>query len=348
MSIYSVIFLGLWLCMARAGWVDPDTPINKRQTKNLATGVIFDLVMSDEFNRPGRKFRNGHDPMWTGIDRSDDDQTSQGRKSLQFYNSSYISTANGSLIITTTTEDTKWKGWNPYKKKYETMSRHFRSGMLQSWNKFCYTGGILEVDVQFPGRHDIGGLWPAVWLLGNLGRATFEASTNLMWPWSYDVCDRSLQKAQEVSGCDITNHFGLNAHQGRGATEIDIVEVMPGPSTPLPIVKNNLTRPYNSMTLQIAPGIPLNKRRPFPGTLPEWGFTWYDNVTYGANTSINPFFYGTYLAQTKADEPIGRSKAESYQCDAISSMVQIDESFFNRMHNFRLEWEPGYNGSLNW
>ena len=86
------------------------------------------------------------------------------------------------------------------------MKRHFKSGMLQSWNKFCFTGGIIEVDVQFPGtifcpcivviskavgyfqylhilsgRHDVGGLWPAVWMLGNLGRATYEASTNLLW-----------------------------------------------------------------------------------------------------------------------------------------------------------------------
>jgi beta-glucanase (GH16 family) len=250
-----------------AGWVDPETPEHKKTIRSLVTGEKFDLVMSDEFNKPGRKFKNGYDPMWTGIDRSDDDQTASGRKSLQFYNSSYIYTANGSLIISTTTEDTKWKGWNPYKKKYETMQRHFRSGMLQSWNKFCYTGGILEIDLQFPGRSDIGGLWPAVWLLGNLGRATFEASTNLMWPWSYEKCDRRQQKAQEISGCDITQHFSLNPKQGRGATEIDIIEVMPGPSTPLPIVNNNVTRPYSSMTLQLAPGIPAVKRRPFSGIL---------------------------------------------------------------------------------
>ena len=62
--------------------------------------------------------------------------------------------------------------------------------MLQSWNKFCFTGGIIEAELQFPGRHDTGGLWPAFWLLGNLGRATFESSTNLMWPWSYDTCNR--------------------------------------------------------------------------------------------------------------------------------------------------------------
>lgn len=248
----------------------------------------------------------------------------------------------------TTTEDTKWRGWNPYKKKYETMQRNFKSGMAQSWNKFCYTGGILEVSVTFPGRSDVGGLWPAVWLMGNLGRATYEASTNLMWPWSYPKCDREQQRAQEISGCDITSHYSLIPGQGRGATEIDIIEVMPGPSGKLPIVKNNVQRPYTSMTLQLAPGIPASKHRPPTGTLPEWGFNWYHNLTYGENTSINPFFYGTYLAATKAEEPIARSQKESYQCDAISSMMTIDKSYFTSMHTFRLEWQPGDDGYVRW
>jgi beta-glucanase (GH16 family) len=249
---FLAVALLLSQCDAKfAGWVDPDTPADKRTLVSYTDNIEYELVMSDEFERTGRTFKDGHDPMWTGIDKADDDQTAQGKKSLQYYNSSHVSTRDGSLVIKTSTEDTKWRGWNPYKKHYETMSRHFKSGMVQSWNKFCYTGGILEVDVQFPGAHDIGGLWPAVWLLGNLGRATYEASTNLMWPWSYDVCDRDLQRAQEISKCDITNHYSLNVHQGRGATEIDVIEVMPGPSTALPIVKNNLRRPYSSMTLQV-------------------------------------------------------------------------------------------------
>lgn len=53
----------------------------------------------------------------------------------------------------------------------------------------------------------------------------------------------------------------------------------------------------------MAPGIPSSQRRPFAGTLPEWGFKWYQNLTYGLNASINPFFYGTYLGATKANEP---------------------------------------------
>ena len=327
-----------------AGWVDPDTEEEFKTTKSLTTGELYELVMSDEFNRAGRSFKDGDDPMWTGVDKSDDDQTSSGRKSLHFYNASQITTEDGKLVITTTTEDTKWKGWNPYKKKYETMSRHFKSGMLQSWNKFCFTGGVIEADLQFPGRHDTGGLWPAFWLLGNLGRATFEASTNLMWPWSYEPCNRDLQMAQEISGCDVTSHYSLTPGVGRGATEIDIVEVMPGPAGKLPICKNGVQRPYSSMTLQVAPGVPASRKRPSAGQLPEWGVTWYKNLTYGADTSINPFFYETYLAATKSEEPIARSDKESYQCDAISSMTTITEDFFKTSKKFRLEWQPGPEG----
>lgn len=247
-----IFLLGLAVCEGFEGWIDPDTLSENRQRTSFTDGKVYDIIMSDEFNVDGRSFKNGDDPKWTGIDKSDDDQTSTGRKSLHFYNATQITTEKGNLVITTTTEDTKWRGWNPYKKKYEVMQRHFRSGMLQSWNKFCHTGGIIEFDVQFPGRHDIGGLWPAVWLMGNLGRATFLSSTNLVWPWSYPECSRDLQRAQEISGCDITSHFSLKPGVGRGATEIDIIEVMPGPSGKLPIVKNNVQRPYTSMTLQVA------------------------------------------------------------------------------------------------
>jgi beta-glucanase (GH16 family) len=256
MLISLVISITILLVVADAagfkGWVDVDTDAKHKTTTSLYDGKEYDLVMSDEFNRNGRTFKNGADPMWTAIEKSDDDQTSQGRKSLQYYNASTVSTENGFLVISTNTETTSWKGWNPYLKKYETMTRHFKSGMVQTWNKFCFTGGIIEFDVILPGDPHIGGLWPALWLMGNLGRATFEESTNLMWPWSYEKCNRPLQQAQEISGCDITSHFEMQPGKGRGATEIDILEVMSGPSTPLPFVSNKVRRPYTSMTLQVS------------------------------------------------------------------------------------------------
>mmetsp|Transcript_6400 Transcript_6400/g.14608 ORF Transcript_6400/g.14608 Transcript_6400/m.14608 type:complete len:325 (-) Transcript_6400:32-1006(-) len=102
------------------------------------------------------------------------------------------------------------------------------------------------------------------------------------------------------------------------------------------------------MTLQLAPGIPAKDNRPPSGVLPEWGFTWYENLTFGANTSINPFFYGTYLATTKKEEPIGRSAKEAYQCDAIGAMMAINQSFWRGMHTFRMEWQPGDTGYIHW
>lgn len=147
-----------------SGWIDPDTPEDVKTTKNYLSGKDYSLIMSDEFNRDNRMFIDGYDPMWTAIHKSDDDQTSGGQKSLQFYNESYAFTQNGRLNILTTDEDTHWPGYNPFTKKYTKMTRNFRSGMVQTWNKFCFTGGIIEFDVQFPGKSNVGGLWPAAWM----------------------------------------------------------------------------------------------------------------------------------------------------------------------------------------
>ena len=110
------------------------------------------------------------------------------------------------------------------------------------------------MDVILPGEPDIGGLWPAVWMLGNLGRATYESSTNNLWPWSYDTCDRKKQEAQVISGCNERNHYGLNPFQGRGATEIDVIELMGGDSggKPLPATDPPISLPYVDMTLQVS------------------------------------------------------------------------------------------------
>jgi hypothetical protein len=191
--------------------------------------------------------------------------------------------------------------------------------------------------------------------------------THLLTPFSF----------LDFNSCDETEHFDLLKGQGRGATEIDIIEIMPGEGGRLPLVKAHVERPYAAMTLQVsvvyvhapvctfyrykvsmsshvhvhipqvAPGIPESKR-PFSSTLPEWGFSWYENLTYGVNVSINPFFYGNYLGPTKAKEPVRRSKAESYQCDSIGAMASLNQSYWNEMHKYRLEWEPGEGGYLRW
>jgi beta-glucan synthesis-associated protein KRE6 len=127
--------------------------------------------MSDEFNTPNRTFGDGHDPVWTALEKSDDDASSAGGGSMQFYNASAVRTnENGMLEINTYLEKTSWTRYDHVEKKWVKHTTNFTSGMVQSWNKFCFTGGIVEFDVILPGVPYIGGLWPAIWMLGNLGK----------------------------------------------------------------------------------------------------------------------------------------------------------------------------------
>lgn len=52
----------------------------------------------------------------------------------------------------------------------ENHNLNFRSSMLQTWNKFCFTTGYVEISVSLPGSHDAPGFWPAAWTMGNLVR----------------------------------------------------------------------------------------------------------------------------------------------------------------------------------
>jgi len=343
------------------GWIDEETPADKRKITSLIDGTEYDLVMSDEFNAPGRTFKDGDDPTWTALDKSDDDSSAAGGGSQHFYNSTAVSTTkDGYLEIRSTIDKTEWKHLDEKDKKYKDVKKDFKSGMLQSWNKFCFTGGILEVDVIFPGDPSIGGLWPAIWLLGNLGRATYEASTNNIWPFSYDKCDRKMQAAQTISACNLQNHFGLNALQGRGATEIDLIEIMAGEDVGfLKGTSPGVGYPYADLTLQVAPGIKDN--RPQSGSLPHLNNTvtdsgiiqflaetWYEGLETNGNTTLNPYFYGTYLGETKPEEPVHRTKKQVFQADAVGAMHQMTPSNFQTFHTFRLEWQPGPGGRLDW
>ncbi|KAF8886596.1 beta-glucan synthesis-associated [Gymnopilus junonius] len=134
----------------------------------------------------------------------------------------------------------------------------YRSGMLQTWNKFCFTTGYIEVSVTFPGPdQNTQGYWPGAWTMGNLARPGYAATTDGMWPYTYDSCDvgtfpnqtlkdgsgpaaalhsdasrdkynfeLSWLSGQRVSACSCpgSDHPGPAVNIGRGAPEIDIFE----------------------------------------------------------------------------------------------------------------------------
>ncbi|ORY89409.1 family 16 glycoside hydrolase, partial [Leucosporidium creatinivorum] len=213
--------------------IDSDTPANARSRTGF-DGETYNLVFSDEFNTDGRTFWH---PFWEAVDLH-----YWGTKDLQWYDPDAITTKDGNLEITMTQEPIH--------------NLNFRSGMLQSWNKFCFTGGYIEVSMSMPGTSKAMGFWPGAWTLGNLGRAGYGGTNHGVWPYTYGACDvgtlpnqtwpngtspaaakssgsedyggeLSWLPGQRLSACTCEgeDHPGPNVRTGRGAPEIDINEM---------------------------------------------------------------------------------------------------------------------------
>ena len=213
--------------------VDVDTAAEFRTIVRRQDGKVLTLSMSDEFSEDGRTFDKGDDSVFEAANKPDDTN-----EAIQYYNASseYVRTEDGALVIETRAEHTMWEQWDEDTYQVTEHVKPYTSGMVQSWNKFCFTGGVLELSVQLPGAWDSAGVWPAAWLMGNLARAGYQTSTMHMWPWSYDQCrmpqDTYLPDKQEINACDADPGFGMWPGRGRGAPEIDIFEVMPGHDMP--------------------------------------------------------------------------------------------------------------------
>jgi hypothetical protein len=114
--------------------VDPDTP-HSAKTRVGFDGQTYNLVFSDEFNLDNRTFYPGDDPYWEAVDlwylQTGDEE---------WYDQRQLYTANGSLHVRI--ENVPSNGLS------------YRSGMLQSWNKFCFTSGYIEVALTLPGPNE--------------------------------------------------------------------------------------------------------------------------------------------------------------------------------------------------
>ncbi|KAF8527499.1 glycoside hydrolase family 16 protein [Hysterangium stoloniferum] len=219
--------------------IDPDTP-QQALTKIGKDGKQYNLVFSDEFNTDGRTFYPGDDPYWEAADLN-----YWPTADIEWYSPEAITTKDGKLQITMTEQ--------------LNHDLNFQSGMLQSWNKFCFTTGIIEASISLPGDGETPGFWPGFWTMGNLGRPGYGATTDGTWPYSYDSCDAgalpnqtnadgtptaatntgtdaktdfalSYLPGQRAGACTCPNvqipidHPGPSPSKGRGAPEIDIIE----------------------------------------------------------------------------------------------------------------------------
>ncbi|CAL1712544.1 unnamed protein product [Somion occarium] len=208
--------------------IDKDT--DKQFHTHVGTdGHTYNLIFSDEFETDGRTFWPGDDPFWEAVNLN-----YWPTGDLEWYDPQ-----DGKLVITMD--------------EIENHDLNFRSGMLSSWNKFCFTTGYIEVSISMPGAPTAPGLWPGAWTMGNLGRAGYGATTEGMWPYSYDTCDLgtfpnqtdhdgnpsvaatgsdsggplSFLPGQRLSACTCpgSDHPGPSVSDGRGVPEIDILEM---------------------------------------------------------------------------------------------------------------------------
>ncbi|KAF8893334.1 glycoside hydrolase family 16 protein [Infundibulicybe gibba] len=181
------------------GWglVDVDSPVEAHIKPSWVHGTEMQLVFSDEFNVDGRSFYPGDDPYWEAADLH-----YWATNNSEWYDPAAVTTQDGKLVITLSKKNT-------HKLNYE-------GGLLSSWNKFCFTGGYIEASVQLPGANNILGLWPAIWTMGNLGRAGFGASSDGTWPYSYDSCDVGTVANQTHNGLPHAATINGDAKYGGG------------------------------------------------------------------------------------------------------------------------------------
>lgn len=320
----------------------PTTPSAAPSAYPTATPGAYQLVFSDEFNTAGRTFHNGRDPRWTALDKND-----YTNNALHYYSpKNAFTNENGELVIQTEAADTDVIGFDDVKRKKTHVTKHFRSAMIQSWNKFCFTGGIVEAEVIMPGEARVGGLWPAFWLLGNLARHTYVGSSEHIWPWSETKCTKKSQDSQRLSGCHKVAHYGMKVGVGRGAPEMDIFEVQPGNVRAGTGAFHEMPvgQPFASSSYQVAPG--RSVIRPGNGYWPGPG-QWYSGLLGGKNSTLNIQFYGNYNHFRGDYNPA----VSDYWSDALSYNTQLNESHFTDRHIYRLEWEIPTDdryGHLNW
>jgi len=197
----------------RGTLVDPDTPKSALTRDSVLGRGNLKLVFSDEFNKDGRTFYEGDDPFWQALDLY-----YEATHDLAWYDPDAVTTKNGTLQIRL----------DPFKNH----NLNYRSGMVQSWNKLCFKGGVLEVSASLPGPPGV----PGVWTLGNIARPRYKATTEGVWPYSYNTCDLGITPNQSSTGgmsylqgqklasyvCEGEDH--PNHGTGRGAPKIDVLE----------------------------------------------------------------------------------------------------------------------------
>ncbi|KAI0319864.1 beta-glucan synthesis-associated [Amylostereum chailletii] len=323
------------------GLIDITTPAEAyTRLSTRDTSKTLELVFSDEFNTDGRSFYPGDDPYWEAVDLH---YWQTGN--LEWYDPAAITTSNGSLEITLSLK--------------QTHGLNYQGGMMTTWNKFCFTGGLIETSLTLPGAsnrlHLYLGLWPAVWTMGNLGRAGYGASLEGMWPYSYDTCDVGTLANQTLDGlplaavevgdpangnalsylpgqrlsrctCAGESHPGPihkdGTYVGRSAPEIDILEAT---------IEGDPPHGRVSQSCQFAP---YN----FNYTIPTDANTVYDSDISEFNTYRGGVFQQTVSALTDTNATAYQQSEGGFAVYGFEYKGGFDDAYITWINNDKPAW----------
>lgn len=159
----------------------------------------------------------------------------------------------------------------------------------------------------------------------------------------------------------VQTHVHCNSRSNQSTSfplnvEIDIFEIMPGhemPDISAPREKGEpmkyiTVEPFMSTSLQISPGIPKGIQRPINGGMlnTSQGQKWYSGLEVpNPKSSYN---YGFWGQECGPEYDPTWEQIHKYMEDAISLNTDLEATHFESHHVYRLEWEPGVDGYLEW
>jgi beta-glucanase (GH16 family) len=321
----------------RSDLIDADTP-STAYTRTGFDGNTYDLVFSDEFEVDGRSFYPGDDPYWEAVDL-----WYWGTGDYEWYDPAAVTTRDGALQITLS----------------QTVEHNlnFRSGMIQSWNKFCFTGGYIEVSLRLPGSPTVSGLWPAIWTMGNLGRAGYGASLEGTWPYSYENCDvGTLQNQTDVNGNPVAaqtgGDVGFNRKHNTKALSFlggqrlsactcpsDYPELHPGPKLPDGTLKGRSAPEIDVLEAQISNGrLSVSQSAQFAP---------YNQYYIPSNTT-GPA-YTLYQSTTEHNGYTGEVTQQSASAVTAASQTAVQyDGEPGTYATYGFEYSPGSDGYVEW
>ncbi|KAF5348742.1 hypothetical protein D9758_006835 [Tetrapyrgos nigripes] len=295
----------------KPGWKDPTQTMQ--------------LIFSDEFNTDGRTFYPGDDPYWEAADLH-----YWQTNNLEWYDPAAVTTSGGNLVITLSQK--------------ETHDLNYQGGLVTTWNKFCFTGGLIETSVVLPGANNVLGLWPAIWSMGNLGRAGYGASLEGTWPYTYDSCDVGTVKNQTVNNLPAAATIDGDAGKGGALSYLPGQRLSrctcPGESHPGPMHSDG------SFVGRSAPEIDIDGDTLIPGVSQSAQWAPFNRAYIWNNDSDNMFIRDPANSVQNTFTGNALQQATSVVTNTVPECYELAQGCYE-VYGF--EYKPGFNdGYILW